>query len=190
MILRLPVLEAVRAGRVSLAFRRWRRPTVKPGGTLRTKIGVLAIDGVDEIEERAITAAEATRAGFDSLDALRADLASQRPGTLFRIALRYAGPDPRVALREDADLSPEDIAELRAQLGRLDASSRRGPWTTATLELIGANEGVRAPDLATRRGLETAVFKRSVRRLKELGLTESLEVGYRLSPRGRRLLES
>ena len=31
-------------------------------------------------------------------------------------------------------------------------------------------------------------FKRDVRRLKELGLTESLEVGYRLSPRGRALL--
>jgi ribosomal protein S19E (S16A) len=28
-----------------------------------------------------------------------------------------------------------------------------------------------------------------VRKLKELGLTESLEVGYRLSPRGRALLD-
>jgi ribosomal protein S19E (S16A) len=32
-------------------------------------------------------------------------------------------------------------------------------------------------------------FKRRVRQLKELGLTESLEVGYRLSPRGRAVLE-
>ena len=37
-------------------------------------------------------------------------------------------------------------------------------------------------------GLERVVFKRRVRRLKELGLTESLEVGYRLSPRGEVLL--
>ena len=29
------------------------------------------------------------------------------------------------------------------------------------------------------------MFKRDVRKLKELGLTESLPVGYRLSPRGR-----
>ena len=28
------------------------------------------------------------------------------------------------------------------------------------------------------------MFKRDVRKLKELGLTESLEIGYRLSPRG------
>jgi hypothetical protein len=32
-------------------------------------------------------------------------------------------------------------------------------------------------------------FKRDVRKLKELGLTESLEVGYRLSPRGAALLD-
>jgi len=32
-------------------------------------------------------------------------------------------------------------------------------------------------------------FKRRVRQLKELGLTESLEVGYRLSPRGRAVLK-
>jgi hypothetical protein len=32
------------------------------------------------------------------------------------------------------------------------------------------------------------LFKADVRKLKELGLTESLEVGYRLSPRGRAVL--
>ncbi len=53
------------------------------------------------------------------------------------------------------------------------------------LELIAENPGVRAPDLAARMGRETLPFKRDVRKLKELGLTESLEVGYRLSPRGR-----
>ena len=32
-------------------------------------------------------------------------------------------------------------------------------------------------------------FKRDVRKLKELGLTESLEVGYRIAPRGRTVLK-
>ena len=32
---------------------------------------------------------------------------------------------------------------------------------------------------------EIAPFKADVRKLKELGLTESLRIGYRLSPRGR-----
>jgi hypothetical protein len=48
---------------------------------------------------------------------------------------------------------------------------------------------VRAGDLAAAAGREQPAFKTDVRKLKELGLTESLEVGYRLSPRGRALLE-
>ena len=36
-------------------------------------------------------------------------------------------------------------------------------------------------------GRETMTFKRDVRKLKELGLTESLDTGYRLSPRARAL---
>ncbi len=44
---------------------------------------------------------------------------------------------------------------------------------------------MRAPDLAASLGRDTQPFKRDVRKLKELGLTESLKVGYSLSPRGR-----
>jgi hypothetical protein len=190
MILRTHVLEEIRAGRITLAFRRWRRPTVRSGGTLRTALGVLAIESVAPVDAEALSVEDAVGAGFASLSALRADLQSQRPGTLYRIRLRWAGADPRVALRENAALTPEDVSELRTRLQRLDATSAQGPWTLATLELIRDNEGVRAPDLAARRGLETAPFKRSVRKLKELGLTESLEVGYRLSPRGSALLEA
>jgi hypothetical protein len=36
--------------------------------------------------------------------------------------------------------------------------------------------------------MEKAPFKANVRKLKGLGLTESLEIGYRLSPRGRAVL--
>jgi hypothetical protein len=42
--------------------------------------------------------------------------------------------------------------------------------------------------LAEAAGQERLAFKTRVRRLKALGLTESLEVGYRLSPRGRAFL--
>ncbi|MEX2373090.1 MAG: hypothetical protein WD800_04750, partial [Dehalococcoidia bacterium] len=73
------------------------------------------------------------------------------------------------------------------RLGRMDGGER-GPWTRDVMRLIDASEGVRAADLAGRLGRETQRFKGDVRRLKALGLTESLEVGYRLSPRGRALL--
>lgn len=54
--------------------------------------------------------------------------------------------------------------------------------------MIATNEAVRAPDLAARVGLDVPRFKRRVRRLKALGLTISLDVGYRLSPRGKAFL--
>lgn len=171
-------------GSVTVAFRCWRRATVRAGGTLRTAAGVLAIDRVDVIAIADITEADATRAGHASvrevLDTLR-----DGPGRdLYRIEFHHAGVDPRRVLRADTALDDGDLAALRGRLERLDARSDDGPWTLQVLRLIAAHPAVRAGDLAQRSGQETLRFKRRVRRLKELGLTESLDVGYRLSPRG------
>jgi hypothetical protein len=188
MLFRQDTLRRIEAGEVTLAFRRWRKPTVKEGGTLRTRAGVLAIESVKPIEEDAITDADARRAGEPDRDAL---LAGLRPeGTLYRIAFRLEGPDPRIALRERSELDAGERAAIDARLARLDAASRHGPWTGRVLELIAANPARRAPDLAAELGRETAPFKADVRKLKELGLTESLVTGYRLSPRGRAYLEA
>ena len=168
---------------MTLAFRRWRRPTVKAGGTLRTRAGVLAIESVDVVDERDVTEAEVRRAGAESREALLAGLPGEGP--LQRIAFRLAGPDPRIALRARSDISAAERAEIDTRLARLDAASRHGPWTAKVLGLIAERPRTRAPDLAASLGRETAPFKADVRKLKELGLTESLEVGYRLSPRGR-----
>jgi hypothetical protein len=177
------VLRRIGEGEVTLAFRRWRRPTVKAGGTLRTRVGVLAIDSVEVVDEEQVTDADARRAGAADRDAL---LAGLRPeGTLHRIEFRLAGPDPRIALRERSRIPAAERAEIDARLARLDAASRHGPWTATVLGLIAERPATRAPDLAASLGRETAPFKADVRKLKELGLTESLEVGYRLSPRGR-----
>jgi hypothetical protein len=94
-----------------------------------------------------------------------------------------------VELRERADLGADELEEVRARLARLDAASGRGPWTREVLQLIAERPEVRAADLAPLTGRERLPFKRDVRKLKELGLTESLEVGYRLSPRGRTVLD-
>jgi hypothetical protein len=186
VLLRAADLAAIRAGTVTVALRRWKRPTVRAGGTLHTAVGLLAIDAVDAIGPDEVTDADAVRAGFTdraaALAALRGD------GTLYRIAFRLAGPDPRIALRERETLEPEERSALAARLARLDAASRHGPWTAQTLALIAAQPGRRAADLAGTLGRERAPFKADVRKLKALGLTESLEVGYRLSPRGRAFL--
>jgi hypothetical protein len=174
--IRRPVLDAIAAGTVTCAFRRWDRPRVRVGGTQRTPVGVLEFTAVDPVDEAGLTADDARAAGFADLAALHR--AQRGDGQLYRIALRLAGPDPRVALRTKRRLSQAERAEIDARLARMDRAA-------AVLELIAENPGVRAPDLAARMGRETLPFKRDVRKLKELGLTESLEVGYRLSPRGR-----
>jgi hypothetical protein len=175
-------------GSVELAFRRWRRAGVKAGGTQLTPAGVLAIDGVDVVDVADITEDEARRAGHRDRAELLAELDRHPDGTLYRIAFHHAGADPRVALREAADVSEDELARIRARLARLDRASTHGPWTEAVLRLIAAHPAVRAADLAASLGRETQPFKTDVRKLKQLGLTESLDVGYRLSPRGRTVL--
>jgi hypothetical protein len=185
----LRVLDAIRDGRVDLAFRRWERARVLPGSRLRTAVGVLEVEKVEVVERSTLGDDEARRAGFESRDDLLAVLDERDRGEIHRIELRYAGPDPRVELREHADLSDGEIGEIARKLERLDEASRHGPWTRAVLELIAKKPEVRAEDLAAELGREKLPFKRDVRKLKELGLTESLSPGYRLSPRGETVLK-
>jgi hypothetical protein len=181
-------VEGIRGGDITLAFRRWKRPTVKTGGTLRVPDGVLAIDAVDVIEPSAITDRDARLAGRDSKASLLAELAKYPEGKLYRIRFHLAGGDDRVALREQTQLSEGELAAILEKLSRLDRHGGYGAWTRRVLEKIDAAPGKRAADLAVALGFETPWFKQHVRKLKALGLTESLEVGYRLSPRGSKVL--
>ena len=188
MLFKRHALDGLADGTITVAFRRWARPRVRAGGQLRTAVGVLGVDAVDEMDFADITEDDARRAGFAALPDLLDDLATQRDGRVYRIALHVAGPDPRVELRGRDALTDDELAEVERRLARLDAASRHGAWTVAVLRLIRDRPEVRAADLAPTRGQEKLAFKRDVRKLKELGLTESLEIGYRLSARGRTVL--
>ena len=183
MLFRQDILAGIAEGRVTLAFRRWRRAPPTDGSMLRTPIGVLCLERVTVITDDDITAHDVERTGL-SVDQLRASIAG--PGTLLRIELRLAGDDPRIALREQVP-DADDLAQVRTTLARIDSASAL-PWTTTYLELIAARPATVARELARTVGVDVPLFKRRVRRLKELGLTESLEIGYRLSPRGRVLM--
>lgn len=189
MLFRQATLQGIADGRISRAFRRWKRPSVKAGGTLKTQAGLLSIDSVERIAESAITARSAKQAGFDSRDALLEELAG-RDGDLYEIRFHRLGDDPRIALRNNARLSADDIAEIQKRLARLDAASSRGPWTMQVLRLIDKHPERRAVELAHLVDDDKPSFKINVRKLKNLGLTESLDIGYRLSPRGRAFLKS
>jgi DNA-binding MarR family transcriptional regulator len=185
MLFKSRVLDGVKAGRITLAFRCWTKPTVRAGSTLRTPIGVLAIEGVEAIGPDDISGEDARRAGFDTREALLADLRKGRNGTLYRISFRVAGPDLRESLRQNDRLDADELASLLVQLAALDKNSRSGPWTGEALRLIGERDGKSAGEVAARLGIEKPNVKRKIRQLKELGLTESLQSGYRLSERGR-----
>jgi hypothetical protein len=188
MLLNKRVLEGITEGRISLAFRKWKRPTVKTGGKLKTRIGVLSIDSVEQIVVSKITSSDAKKAGFESRSELLKELASRDGGTIYRIAFHFFGEDPRIKLRQQSKLTLDEIKQLKQTLQQKDARSKR-PWTTAIMKLIAENPGRRAPDLAIEMEMDTPPFKANVRKLKELGLTESLKVGYRLSPRGKALFK-
>lgn len=174
-------------GSVTVTFRRWTRPRARVGAHHHVPPGVIAIDAVDVVRAGDITDADARRAGARDAADLRDDLGLDDDESVHRVAFHFAGPDPRRVLAADDDLTADAAADLRARLDRLDRASRHGPWTAAALDVIAAHPGTRAAELAERLGRDTPAFKRDVRKLKALGLTESLEVGYRLSPRGRAL---
>jgi hypothetical protein len=180
-------LAAIADGRVDRAFRRWERPLARAGGRQRTAIGVIGFDAVEPVAREQVSEDDARGAGFDSREELLAFLDRRPVGAIYRVRLRLEGPDPRVALRASLP-DEEEIAQIERRLARLDRSSRHGAWTRAVLEAIAVQPGVRAADLAPQFGRERLPFKADVRKLKELGLTESLEVGYRLSARGRAVL--
>jgi hypothetical protein len=190
MIFRQKFLDGIRAGVVTVAFRRWRRPSVKGGGTLLTAVGQLDITSVSRVALDRISTADARRAGYDTREALLADLNARTEGEVYRIELGSIRADPRIVLRESPPEDHTALAELTRRLHRLDARAGGSPWTQRVLEVLRTHPGVRAGDLCKMVGQEKQPFKINVRKLKTLGLTESLEIGYRLSPRGAALLES
>jgi hypothetical protein len=184
MLFRQDILQGIAEGRITLAFRRWRRAPPADGSSLRSPVGVLCLDRVTVVDEGDITPEDVLRTGL-SVEALRASIAGD--GTLLRIELHLAGDDPRIALREGIPETAE-LEAILARLIRMDAACPT-PWTARYLQLIADQPGIVSRVLALQVGADVPPFKRRVRQLKELGLTESLEVGYRLSPRGGRVLE-
>ncbi len=175
--------EGLRDGSITLTFRHWKRPQARVGGRYHTGGGDLIVESIEQVWSGAITDADARRAGSADAAALRREMRWGDDLTVLRIAFRReesTRPRPAPSL---------DDEEIDRRLDRLDRSSPTGPWTRATLDVIARRPAVRAGDLAAELGRERLSFKADVRKLKRLGLTESLDVGYRLSSRGRAYLD-
>lgn len=179
----------IRDGSITLLFRRWRRPQAVAGHRYRTAAGLVDVTSIEVVAPEDVSDADARQAGYRSAAEVVADLRGAPDLPTYRLRIKHVdAPDPRDVLAATDTLTETDRAQLQRRLDRLDRASRRGPWTGAVLRAIAANPGVRAADLAASFGRETLPFKVDVRKLKNLGLTISLAVGYRLSPRGRAYL--
>jgi len=185
--------EGLVAGRVRVTVRQWEKPLVKAGGRYRVHpIGVVEVDAVEPVTVAALTEADAVSAGFGGLAEMLAYMAPVakkplRAGTrVFKVTLHHAGDGDRVAGAMDAALGRAQVDELKKKLARLDKTRR---WTWRVLRLIQRRPRVAASKLARSLGRETPPFKADVVKLKKLGLTQSFEVGYEVSPRGKALLE-
>jgi hypothetical protein len=190
LLFKKPFWDGLTTGAITLTFRRWDKPHVRAGGRYRCHpIGVLEVDAITRVRAGAITADDARRAGFASLPELRGYLEELGPlgddDELWRVELHHGGDGDRVELALVDELSAEDIETITKKLTKLDG---RKPWTDATLALIGKHPRIAASKLAAKLGRETQPFKIDVRKLKKLGLTQSFEVGYEISPRGKAYL--
>jgi hypothetical protein len=170
-------------GSITVTFRAWKRPQATVGGRYRVAGMLIEATAVDVVPRAEITADDARRAGAADLVSLLSRLGDCDP--VWRVDFVYVGADDRIVRRNDT--SPDDLAAVIRRLTRLD---RNGGWTRSTLQLIERSPGTVSTVLAEHAGQERAEFKLNVRKLKELGLTESLQVGYRLSPRGTAVLRA
>ncbi len=187
MLIKDDVIEKIKSGEVTTLFRRWSRPGAKAGGSQMTQGGVIGIDTVEVVSDDEITELDAREAGYGTKENLL-DKLSYRDDPIYRIRVYFKGEDPRIALREKDELSPNELEEVIEKLAKLDAGSKRGPWTQKYLQLIQDMPATYSGLLADTLGLSIPEFKPWVRKLKALGLTESLSPGYRLSPRGEKVL--
>jgi hypothetical protein len=187
MLFTAATLRGLTEGRVSCTYRRWEVVRPKVGSRFTTSAGVVEVTSIARADEEQLTERDADEAGFDSVADLIKWCRAKGNGDLYRIGIALAGPDPRIELRRTNNLETADVAALNAKLDRMDRAAGQ-PWTRSTLRQISRLPGVVSTELAAEVGQERRAYKLRVRRLKALGLTESLERGYRLSPRGQAYL--
>lgn len=181
----LRLRDGIHEDRITLAFRRWKSSQVVSGHQYRTGRDMVEAVAVDVVTAGDIDERQAAQAGYGSVADLLADLRGDETTPLYRIRFRrLEHGDPRDELASRPTAGAAEAGALAARLARMDRSARHGPWTTAVLTQIARNPGTVSTLLAGELGWERQDFKLHVRKLKELGLTISLDTGYRLSARG------
>ena len=190
MLFKTKFLALIKAKKIETAIRKWTRPTVKENGTLITAAGQLRITSVSKIKYNEITDKEIIEAGYANRKELDHELNRKSVGEIYRIQFKLEGEDPRIKLREHGDFSDAELAALQKKFHALDVRSNIKGWPLRILDAVNKEPGLLAIQYANKLGYEKMWFKLHVRKLKNLGLTISLERGYKISPRGKMFLEA
>lgn len=190
MLFRQDDLKKIIAGHMTVAFRCWKKPTVKKGSLVTTSLGRIEILDIKPVALGEISSADVHKAGYQTRQQLSDVLQKQAPGTIYKISLAYHSPDPRIKLRGNHQLSEMELGNIIKGLQRLDHYAKNGPWTQRIMEAIQRHPRMSAASLSQITGDEKDWFKLQVRKLKNKGLTISHGIGYSLSPRGRVVLEA
>lgn len=188
MLFKSKHLLGIKSGKIDLAFRRWKKALVKKGSLQKTAIGLVRIDDIHAVDESKVCEADAIQAGFPNREELL-DSLGDNTGMIFRIHVSFHGDDPRIELRAKTELTETEFLKLQNKVSRLDQFSTYGPWTKKVLLTIKAHPSVRAVEIAKLTSFEKDWLKINIRKLKNLGLTISHEIGYEVSARGKVFLE-
>ena len=177
--------DAIMAGEITRTYRRWKRPQVVAGNHYKLGAnGYIEVTTFTEVPDGAKLNLAST--GLEADDPLVTGLGSGQ-GNLYCIEFRYAGAQPQLEPDRGVPASDEDLEALHRKLEQKDARRER-PWTLQLLELINEHPGTGSKVLCQHMNCDQPALKQDVRKLKALGLTISLETGYKLSPRGRAYL--
>ncbi|HMQ07547.1 MAG TPA: hypothetical protein PKC30_09620 [Saprospiraceae bacterium] len=182
-------LQGIKSGKISLAFRKWKKVAVKTGSLLLTSIGLVKIGKIQTIEENNITDQDALSAGFENSKKLIQTFPDNSTGIIYKIEISFYAPDPRIKLQDQNELSEEHFEEIKRKLQRLDDHSKHGQWTANVLMAIKHHPNLHAVGIAKITGYEKEWLKLNIRKLKNLGLTISHQVGYEISPFGELVLK-
>ena len=176
-----PFKQAIANGTVTTSFRNWKSPQAKAGGQYNiAPYGAIEVSSVSLTTLNEVQDADITCSGFAQREALVSFLKVAQSDPIYKVDFHFLGS----AAVNKPNTQHLEEARVNDVIHRLEKMDKSTAWTMQALTLIKTYPATRAGDLAPQCNMDMPTFKRNVRKLKALGLTESLETGYQLSPRG------
>ena len=186
---------AVKAGKITVAFRNWETPRVSPGKTYRSHdLGLLFIERAEKVPISAISEQDARRAGARSLKSLlnaylrRHPDCNPRTDQCVRIQFRYLGDDEADSQRaRETHLTHGELEEISERVRSIDQRAKGNGNALEILGFLARHEWGTSRELAKAVKMNVDRIKRRMALLKQEALVESSsQQGYRLTPRGMR----